>query len=1528
MSIPEQIVRVFISSTFRDMHAERDHLVTVVFPEFRDRLSRLGLEFYDVDLRWGVPETDVDGERSNSWVYCKKWIERTEPFFIGILGQRYGWIPIGEEIKDENDRKAYDGLSITEMEMRYAVLDGLLKRRSYFYIRSEQVPVDAQSAVFNYFVDTNTPSHLDELIEKIRSSKRPVFDYPCHWTGTGFANLEVFGRQVLENLWSGVLRDERYIPKYVWRQVLGHDPDHDPVYTDEACCVPAPIWEKIIQAVKPPPMDVLNSQAEGIAAFVEAQQRWFQGRKEELKSLLAYIEGDKAEDSGRMVVIRGPAGIGKSALIAWLARELASSSHLVITHFVGATQHSMDLRFMLARLVGELERNNIRPKTKEEDTYPDGYRFYYDAIHSLNRSQENIENLSKQLAALIEEYQGPRRTVLIIDGVDQLLSGQDLKWLPFELGPAVRVVMTCTDRAGAAPDSSTAKVLDALANQRRIPLWIDLKPLEPDDVRQVITSYLMDYCKELNPMEVEAICALQSAHNPLYLRVLLDELRTLGERDLRKLAGLSPNETPLDVHELVPAVIARLPEQHPDIASLFDWVLERLEVFGKEAMQLWCTYLALGRAGMSSRELYDLLGRHLGPEAVGTALRIERGMRRYLQNNSGQLTFFHDQLRTAVERRYKAPDNTIYHQEIASYFETLCLAQNQAAVHAFNELPYHLAASGNWSHYREFLLSFDFMLAKVKALGPQALIEDYDLSQPASPCYQAEYHADRVLLILQDALRLSTQALVQDGDLLPSQLTARLLHFSDPEIKTFLANIRNQVKIPWLRPLYPSLTLPCGPLLRTLIGHDGSVEAVAVTPDGQRIVSGGSDGTLRVWDLSSGQLLRTFAGYIQSIICMTLTPDGRKVFTGSSDRTVRCWDLETGAEQFTYNNNIYETTCMAVTTDGRRLLYGSWDGMLNMINLEDGKNVAIDFHFISGTQGDHERRKMLPFLGDPAGIIYAMAVVPGTSQALTSADDGTITLWDLEKGKRLRDLPGQSRTSVALVALPGGHRALSLNIDGELKEWDIDQGIVIRTMKGFPTCASYTTPLVLTSDGKYAVTESEYSTISTFDLENGRKVFSLPRQLGLVNGIALTPDDRCVVCPYSDGKIRIWRLDAAVQTTPPVERAGEVTNIVITEGGSKVLTGTEEKTLNTWDTATGNQLTTLSGHGEKILNLVLTQTGPCVISQVASQNLTGNSVRVSHLNGNKEVVVQADPSCWGCAAVVSPDDSLLLCTSTPEKFDFPIRIWDLTTGALKYHLSGHTDQINALAIAPDGQHIISASGSLFTLNKEINEMWGLNNTLRDNTIKVWDLTTDLGSHSITERFTLIGHTFPVSSVVITKDGRYSISGSLDCTLKVWNMATGQCVATLTGHTLGVICVVVSSDDQRVVSTSEDGGMFVWDLASGKALASFRGDGGKIPVLAIAPDGLTIIAAEKPGRLHFLRLENTLSAPPVVTAWQQPEVRTPFWRKPAAPALVWVCPFCGFQSPVQPSLLGGVVVCTSCDKQVRLNNFSVSPPKKR
>ena len=85
-------VRVFVSSTFRDMHAERDHLVTVIFPQLRRFCEGRGVAWGEVDPRWGV--TDEAAAEGQVLPICLEEIQRCRPYFIGLLGERYSWAPL------------------------------------------------------------------------------------------------------------------------------------------------------------------------------------------------------------------------------------------------------------------------------------------------------------------------------------------------------------------------------------------------------------------------------------------------------------------------------------------------------------------------------------------------------------------------------------------------------------------------------------------------------------------------------------------------------------------------------------------------------------------------------------------------------------------------------------------------------------------------------------------------------------------------------------------------------------------------------------------------------------------------------------------------------------------------------------------------------------------------------------------------------------------------------------------------------------------------------------------------------------------------------------------------------------------------------------------------------------------------------------------------------------------------------------------------------------------------------------------
>lgn len=746
-------VGVFVSSTFRDMQAERDYLVTVVFPELKERLDLLGLELNDIDLRWGVPDRDADGELANSWEYCKKAIDRIEPFFVGVLGDRYGHVPDPQRLVDGRDRQRWEGRSITEMEIRHATED--VGRRAFFYLREIAPGESPAHAVPSWLLDPEHTGAMGALKAYLPRTGRPVRTYVCRWNPglKRVDRLDEFGAAVLEDLWSGVLREPRYVPEtHGQAERRGDFRDGD-----DSTVIPEHVWKPLLERVRPDPSDPWIREQERMEAFAEGRLRWFQGRAEELERLRGFIE---RETRDQVCVVTGPPGQGKSALLARLAIDLAESPHAVLAHFVGSTEESGEVRALLARLNRWVEREGL-PSPAGTDPHPD------------------LRTLKDALARSLKDYDGERRLVVLIDALNQLTGGHELSWLPVELGPRVRIIVSCVE--SSLPTGPEADVLAALGRRRPEPEWIVLAELDQGSVGAIVRQYFDEYSKELGTEQIAAIRRTPQAGNPLYLRVLLDQLRVLGGDDMQ---------------QKVPALLARIGQERPDTVSLFDWVLEGLEgAFGRDPVGAWCTYLTLGRVGMSSAELSDLLTSRFDPETGRNAYRIERGIRRYLQRRSAQLDFFHGQLRSSVARRYEIADATDRGAEHALIADTLerRWRRRTADRHALSELAYHVVKARQWEKVLSVLDDAQYVGEKVAQLGPEALIEDFELAygalQGANPALAARLvdvlgqHLNRQEAIGEGTFNLenvnASRQYAADGSLLEA-----LLRWSDASARS------------------------------------------------------------------------------------------------------------------------------------------------------------------------------------------------------------------------------------------------------------------------------------------------------------------------------------------------------------------------------------------------------------------------------------------------------------------------------------------------------------------------------------------------------------------------------------------------------------------------------------------------------------------------------------------------------------------------------------------------------------------------
>ena len=194
-------LRIFVSSTFLDMQAERSLLHQFVLPQLQRMARELWVEVELVDLRWGLL-----GEGAAQVEQCLAMASESD-IFLGFLGERYGWVPTAEE--------GGNGSSITEMEMMAGALGRVaeMKDRAFFFLRSPYLVRTLPWSVQSKF---NTPDEGGQ--EKLRALKAKIMtsglevmtDYPAIWEGAGargmVGGLQKLGERVVAQVWGAVQR--------------------------------------------------------------------------------------------------------------------------------------------------------------------------------------------------------------------------------------------------------------------------------------------------------------------------------------------------------------------------------------------------------------------------------------------------------------------------------------------------------------------------------------------------------------------------------------------------------------------------------------------------------------------------------------------------------------------------------------------------------------------------------------------------------------------------------------------------------------------------------------------------------------------------------------------------------------------------------------------------------------------------------------------------------------------------------------------------------------------------------------------------------------------------------------------------------------------------------------------------------------------------------------------------------------------------------------------------------------------------
>eukprot|EP00741_Cyanophora_paradoxa_P018442 tig00021070_g17805.t1 len=556
--------------------------------------------------------------------------------------------------------------------------------------------------------------------------------------------------------------------------------------------------------------------------------------------------------------------------------------------------------------------------------------------------------------------------------------------------------------------------------------------------------------------------------------------------------------------------------------------------------------------------------------------------------------------------------------------------------------------------------------------------------------------------------------------------------------------------------------LESGVELRRLAGHEDGVSSVAILPDGKRAVSGGSDKRLRVWDLESGAELRCLAGHEGSVSSVAILPDGKRAVSGSSDKTLRVWDLESGAELRRLAGHEGRVTSVAISPDGKRAVSGSGDSTLRMWDLESGAELRC----LEG----HEDR------------VISVAISPDGKRALSGSWDKTLRMWDLESGEELRCLAGHERDVGAVAISPDGKRAVSGSGDSTLRVWDLESGAELRRLAGHERDVG---AVAISPDGKRAVSGSEDTTLRVWDLESGEELRCLAGHERDVGAVAISPDGKRAVSGSEDTTLRVWDLESGAELRRLAGHEGGVTSVAISPDGKRAVSGGEDKTLRVWDLESGAELRCLEGHEDRVISVAISPDGKRAVSGGEDTTL-----RVWDLESGAELRCLEGHEDRVISVAFSPDGKRAV--SGREANTLQLRLWDLESGAKLRRLTGHECPVNSVAISPDGKRAVSGSD--------------------DDTVRLWDL------ESGAELRCLAGHGHFAFSLAILPDGKRTVSGGHDRTLRLWDLESGAELRCLAGHEDAIRSVSISPDGKRAVSGSEDTTLRVWDLESGAELA--------------------------------------------------------------------------------------------------------------
>ena len=545
----------------------------------------------------------------------------------------------------------------------------------------------------------------------------------------------------------------------------------------------------------------------------------------------------------------------------------------------------------------------------------------------------------------------------------------------------------------------------------------------------------------------------------------------------------------------------------------------------------------------------------------------------------------------------------------------------------------------------------------------------------------------------------------------------------------------------------------------SLIGHEGAVRALEFDGTGRSLVSGGVDGTVRLWSLLGADVIKSRllgrTGDIVEDIC--LHPYDAIAASASFDGTVRLWDTAgTGAARAPLAQMPIEFKTVEFSPDGRAVLAGSNDAMVRAWSLPSGEPIFPDGRPVDGNhlirlvfnpQGNrivtvdtdgHAALLSYP-QGEQLGPVFApgakiaAAVFSADGKLLVGGDDqGMLRLWDMQGQHEIGTTSSGHSQMVLDASISADHRLLAtLGGDQTIRFWTLGAD--------FPLAAKYAgsgtkmRAVAFSPEGQYLAAGDDDGSVRLWGLAEQVAARELPRHAAGVWALAFSGDGQWLASADRDGVIRI--LDPASGAVHHrLNAAGPVWSIAFAQDDRSLLAATSEG-VEFWSLTSGTRQRVLSHPAGQLTRMTLSPAG----DRIATASTDGR-VRIFDIErGTRVLELVADEDLvWSVA--FSPDGTRLATASGNEV----AAVWDLDSGERLAHFSGHTGGATDVRLLEDGVTLIA--------------------TDREGRLHWWDLTT---RRKLTPP--MEGHRGSSWRMTLHPDGTTLATAGDDGLAKVWDL---------------------------------------------------------------------------------------------------------------------------------------------------------------